>query len=485
MIDLNNLEKYRENNRIEAKTALGGLPHSIWETYSAFANTLGGIILLGVQEYKDKSFHVVDLPEPERLKQEFWDAVNDPETASVNVLSTRNVRIETVDGKRIIVINVPPADRSFKPVYVEGNASNTYRRNGEGDYKCTREEIQKMFREAAIRSQDSQILEEMDLSVLNEKSISKYRKRMKTVCPGHMWEELDDEDFLKKTGCAGIGKDGEIHPTAGGLLMFGSARDITSVFPDYSLDYREAGKEKSGYGDRIISASGDWSGNLFDFYFRIASKLQKNVTIPFVMENSTRMYENSVRMAMLEALVNCLDNADYYGQGGIVIDHEKNEMAISNPGPFRIDFRSAVSGGRSNTRNNTIARLFHMIDIGEGIGSGIPSIYRIWKDHNWQEPRIRQENDPARTTIILPLADEEDGKDSESKEKADPMLMKMVKRHIIIDFLTEKMTATSAELADYLDLSRSRVNSYLKELIADGIVVCEGENRNRIYKLKS
>ena len=160
MIDLSNLENYRENNRIEAKKALGGFPQSVWETYSAFANTMGGIILLGVEEHADKSLHAVDLPDPEKLVKEFWDTVNNRNKVNVNILTSRNVTVETVEGNRIIVITVPRARRDDKPVYVGGNPlSGTYRRNGEGDYRCTEEEVRAMFRDASAQSQDSKLLE--------------------------------------------------------------------------------------------------------------------------------------------------------------------------------------------------------------------------------------------------------------------------------------------------------------------------------------
>lgn len=146
MLDFENLQKYQENNRLEAKQALGGLPESIWETYSAFANTDGGIILLGVEELPDKSLHALDLLDPQWLLDDFWTILNDPMMVSANILCSDDVQIRTVDGKHIIAINVPSAPPQHKPVYIENDLyRGSYRRCGEGDYRCTREEIDAML----------------------------------------------------------------------------------------------------------------------------------------------------------------------------------------------------------------------------------------------------------------------------------------------------------------------------------------------------
>lgn len=494
MIDFQNIEKYRENNRIEAKKALGGLPHSIWETYSAFANSFGGVILLGVEEYADKSLHPVNLPDPESMVAEFWNIINNPKKVSVNILSDRNVTIHEIDGNRFISIEVPRANRSDKPVYIDGNPmTGSYRRNGEGDYKCTKEEVQAMTRDASVKTQDMLVLEEMELDVFDYDSIHRYRIRMKNYRPGHVWEELEDVDFLYKLGAVGRSGDGKMHPTAAGLLMFGYEYEIVKEYPYFFLDYQEQLDSDIRWTDRIVSSSGDWSGNIYDFYFRVYNKIAQDIKIPFKLEGGDRIDDTPVHKALREALANCLINADYYGRQGIVVIKRNNSFCFSNPGSFRIDIETAKSGGISDPRNAALIKMFNMVDIGERAGSGIPNIFNVWKKQGWSAPEIIENIEPERITLSLQIEKSsnrnatrktDDKKPTIKTDDKKPTIKTALQKETIIMYITDHVEAKASEIAKLLNLKPTRVKELLSEMIADGIIVAEGANRNRVYKLK-
>ena len=167
---------------------------------------------------------------------------------------------------------------------------------------------------------DMIVLEDFSLSDLNDDTIQSYRNYHSTVKPGHVWGKLQKEDYLEKIGAAGRIKAGdELHPTAAGLLMFGEEYRIVRRFPDYFLDYREELGATIRWTNRIQSSSGDWSGNLFDFFFRVYNKLTIDIEKPFALDGVTRVEDTPVHKAVREALVNCIVNTDFYLPEGIVI----------------------------------------------------------------------------------------------------------------------------------------------------------------------
>ena len=148
---------------------------------------------------------------------------------------------------------------------------------------------------------------------------------------------------------------------------------------------------------------------------------------------------------------------------------------MANPGGFRIEIDAAKSGGVSDPRNGTMLKLFNLIDIGERSGRGIPLVFSAWREQGWAMPAVTEQLEPERT--ILTLTFEKIG------DKKSAINAKM--KETIIAYLTDNPEAKASSIAEYIGLKPSRTRDYLNELIAEGIVVAEGSNRNRTYRLKA
>ena len=83
IFDLSQFDEYREDNRREVKKANGGLPISLWDTYSAFANCYGGVIILGIKEEKDGSWKTTGLQNASKLCKDFWDTINNSKKVNI------------------------------------------------------------------------------------------------------------------------------------------------------------------------------------------------------------------------------------------------------------------------------------------------------------------------------------------------------------------------------------------------------------------
>ena len=483
MIDFTKLSDYRENNYLEVKRAAGGLPNSLWETYSAFANTNGGLILLGVEEGADKTLHVVGIDNPEKMVTDFWNTVNNKKKVSTNILRGKNVQIVEQDGKHIVAIEVPRAERGDKPIYLNDDIWCAYRRNGEGDYRCSKNSVRAMIRDSANDTQDMLVLEKMPFSVFDYNAVNSYRNAMRATRPNHVWINLDDDDFLWKLGAIDRGEDDKLHPTAAGLLMFGFEYEIVKEFAYYFLDYQEHFDTSLRWTDRITSTSGEWSGNLFDFYYKAYNKLIQNPSIktPFKLEGGYRVDDTPVHGAIREALANCIINADYYGEGGLVIKNSTDKIVFENPGGLRIGIEEAISGGFSNPRNAVLMKMFNLLDIGERAGSGIPSIYSVWHNQKLESPKIEEKLDSIeRTVLVLPLKKQP----IKTADKKQPIKTTQQKE-AIIKYAQENGELKSVDLVDMLSVGETRVRALLRDLVSEGFLVALGTNRNRVYKLIS
>ena len=246
------------------------------------------------------------------------------------MLTDDDIKAYEKDGKTILVIHIPMAKREDKPVFINNDLfGGTFRRNGEGDYHCTKSEVRAMLRDQTEDTADMKVLPDFDLEVLNKETVRLFRSRHTAWRDDHVWKDLSDSEYLERIGAAKKSReDGRIHPTGAGLLMFAEEYKILYEYPEYFLDFREMLDPSIRWTDRVQSMSGDWTGNLFDFFFRIYPKLVRDLKIPFKLEGIIRVDDTPVHKAIREALVNCLVNTDFYVPRGVVIRKDAEKIIM-------------------------------------------------------------------------------------------------------------------------------------------------------------
>jgi ATP-dependent DNA helicase RecG len=492
---LEDIAALRESVDIECKLAQGrdgkgALPNDVWETYSAFANTSGGDILLGLKEKKDRSFELKGIENVQKVLDEFWNNVDNPQKVSANLMRERWVQVLAIDGKSLIQIHVPPANRKQRPVYLNSNPiTGTYKRLNASDMRQSEETVRRMLAEQVEESRDAEILKGYGIDDLNFESLNAYRNMYANRQPDHPWNKVDAQEFLYQIGAWARDREtGNTGVTRAGLLMFGSYRPILEAFSNYMVDYQERprAKAEARWVDRI-APDGTWSGNLFDFYHKVIRKLTADLKVPFVLEGDQRQDETLVHKALREALVNTLIHADYTGRSSILIVKRPDMFGFRNPGNMRVPIEGAISGGTSDCRNRSLQNMFRFIGLGENAGSGLPKIFDGWNSQHWRSPILREKQEPSEQTLLelhtLSLVPEsvlEEVRENLGAEIFDALSEQ--ERVILVTAQIER-TVDHARMMAVMDIHPRDLSALLAGLVEKRLIFQSGSGRATIYFL--
>ncbi len=392
----------------EAKSCRHELGRSVWASVSAFANTSGGLLLLGIDE--SLGFTVPEDFDANKVIAQFIDGMGD---GSANGARLTNppayelARVE-VDGKQAVAVRIEANQPQNKPCYVtaRGLPTGAYRRVDDHDVTLSSTDV---FEMANLMIPSASEREEVEDSSI-----------------GHLDKELLDR-FLGKFdgGSAGLNKTLEQKlnwlgiTTANGKLRLCSLVALGAYpqgfLPACSIDVvvwpgtADDFETNLRYTDRKIC-----EGPLAEMVHSAVSFVMRNLRCCGVLQGQGRIDIPEVpEEAVREAIANAVLHREYapcFRGTRITVGIYRDRIEVASPGGLWGGKTLAnLSDGTSRCRNPTLMHIACNTPGGadggatvEGIGRGVSTMTKKMRDQGLPAPSFKVMPDQVTVRLFRP-----------------------------------------------------------------------------------
>lgn len=423
-----------ESETVEFKISLAEM-NQILETVSAFSNSKGGEIFIGVTD--EGIINGIDIGKGtlENLANEI-KLNTDPRVFP-------NITIEEVEVQKIIKVSVP--EYPIKPVFTK---EKVFLRVGKTNQKASTEKIRELITRNSPFHWDSSVLHDRTLSDIKNEDVKSFillsneERNSALETPGDIKSQLNRLNLLRENKL-----------TNAAILLFGKSPQI--IYPRSIVKCAKfSGNEPIDFVDMQ-----DIKGTLIGQVPDVLNFIRRHINVSVNISGNAQREEKweYPKEAIREAVINAICHRNYEDTGNVQIRIFDNRLEIWNPGtlPEGITIDSLKGDHRSRPRNELIARCFYLIKYIEQWGTGTNRMINSCKNAGLREPSFEIKDNDFIVTFYKNIGQT---KAVELPAKLNNTQKKLVR------YILEHKTAKTSDLQKHLDVSIQLVRRYLSDL---------------------
>lgn len=483
-------EQRTDDGDVEVKTCESRLSGDVWESVSAFANTAGGIIVLGLSE-KDGFVPVPDF-NLDRVRDQFVAGMGDGgQRSAVSNPPEYELARRRVDGRQVLVIQIKELDLALKPCYVtaRGIQNGSYKRVDDKDIHLSAAELYGLQGALLPSEAESGLVAESTPGDLDAELVDAIIERRRLQTPRVLLGAETRERQLVRLNIAN--ESGTLR--LAGLLAGGIYPQ--QFYPKLAIDVAvHPGREKSEAGpvrflDRQI-CDGPIAICVADALAAIGRNLRKtSVVIGVSRHDEWEIPESVLREVLVNACVHREYSPIFVGQA-VSVDIFPDRIEILNPGGlWGGKTLQNLGDGDSRCRN---PKLMSLVDaspvkggvLAEGQGSGIPAMLHELAVRGLPHPKFVAKADSFKVIFERqsgPIAVPSHGEESTEVGVVPASAPSKEKLLQAIRLLGQ---ASAQEISARSGVKLATVRYHLPRLIADGLIEAVGEknDKRRTYR---